>query len=577
MKELLALWPYVKRYRRLYLLGILCVLFTNVGLFIPRILGRVVDHLEHSPEPSPRFLAACALGIAAIALVRAVFSYFTRMTIGPASRHVEYDLRNDLYAKLSRLPMTYYSSMYTGDIMSRCTSDIEALRRVVMPGIMMPTQVVVAFTGALIMMLQINVKMTLIVLGPLVMLSATVALLGPLMHRLSRDVMEQLGSLSTRAQEDFSGISVIKAFAREESESAAFDVLSRDYLERNMKLAKLNGILHPLLMTIITITILITVFFGGRAIINNEMELSGFVEFLGLLMMVGWPMIAIGWVITLWQRGRASMVRVNEILNAPVEIADGPGTRHAIQRVTGDIEFRDLTFSYNSHPVLRSVSLRIDAGKTVALVGPVGCGKTTLVNLVCRLFSAPPGTLFMDGVPIHEIPLAVLRRSIGYVSQEPLLFSDTLFNNIAFGKENATEAEVAKAAETACIHGEIAGGYETMIGERGITLSGGQKQRVAIARALLTDPAILILDDALSSVDTHTEGRLLDNLRSFFRGRTTFIISHRISTVMGADQIIVLDEGSVVEKGVHSELIHAGGPYEKLYRKQLIESELMEE
>jgi ATP-binding cassette subfamily B protein len=578
MKELLSLYPYIKQYRKYYILGFFFVLLTNASLFIPRLMNLAIENLG-GDAPALSFLALCGAGILGLAIFSGTFTFALRKTIGTAGRHVEFDLRNDLFARLSRLSFSYYNRMHTGDIMSRMTSDVEALRMVCIPGIMLPARTLTTLVGATILLLHLNAFMTLILLGPLAAMTIIMVFIGPVIHRVSRSVMDQLGVLSTRAQENFSGIRVVKAFAREESEAEVFDKLAREYMACNMKLVKLRGMLWPLLMTIAMLTVLLTLYLGGRAIIMNRMTLGGFFEFIGLLSMLIWHMIAIGWVITIWQRGSASMARINEILRVVPEIRDSENAKD-VSTIEGAIEFRSLTFSYNEkgeQPVLEDITLTIPRGVTYAIVGPVGSGKSTLVNLIPHLFSVSEGALFIDGSDINHIPLAVLRSRIGYVPQDPLLFSDTLSANIAFGKPDASTGEIEAAARAACVYDEIAefpGGFDAEIGERGLTLSGGQKQRVAIARALIIDPPVLILDDALSSVDTQTEDVLLTNLREFSRKRTTIIISHRISTVKDADRIIVLDNGRITEQGTHSELIKRGGLYTEMYEKQLLEAEL---
>ena len=486
--------------------------------------------------------------------------------------------------------MSYYQRTRTGDIMARATNDLNAVRMLLGPAIMYSANTIVFTAGALMFMLWISPKLTLYAFLPLPIVSITIQYFGQRIHERFERIQAMFSDISARAQENFSGARVIRAYVQEEAEIAAFETSNLEYISRSLKLVRLMGMLWPTLETMLGLAIVLVLWLGGREVIAGRITVGDFVAFNTYMVQLTWPVIALGWVINIFQRGTASMGRINEILVERSEIEDSADVRAALARNSmggttapssfeGEIEFRHLDFSYSGTPVLHDINLRIPAGSSLAIVGPTGSGKTTLVNLIPRIYDAEPGTVLIDGVPIRDYPLATLRSNIGFVPQETFLFSETVRGNIAFGKQGATDEEVHAAARAADIAEDIEGfpeKYRTLVGERGITLSGGQKQRTAIARAAIRNPRILILDDALSSVDTHTEDKILNHLREIMQGRTTIFISHRVSTVRNADRIAVLHAGRIVELGTHDELVAKDGYYTDLYNKQLLEEELAE-
>ena len=585
MKPLLRLRPYLARYKRTLVLGVLTVIGSNIfTVFQPWFLGRAVDALKTGIEMkslgSPDLLQ-WALLIVGFSVVAGVFTFLTRQTIIVVSRHIEFDLRNDLLSHLQRLSYSYFQNTPTGDIMAHATNDIGAVRNVLGPGIMYPTDTIMTFTMVLTLMLIKDWELTLLALIPLPLVSFVVYRVGRRIHEKSLERQAQFSLLTTRAQENLSGIRVIKSYVREAFETTEFGKLSWDYLKKNLVLARVQSIMWPLMFLLIGISIVITLYAGGLRVMSGQLTIGSLSAFLAYLLMLIWPVIAFGWVINLLQQGAASMQRLGKILDTEPEIRDTGLTDQTIGSLEGTIEFRGMTFTHKgaSAPTLKNIHLKIDRGMTVAVVGYTGSGKTTLINLISRLYDVSEGELLIDGIDIRRIPLQVLRANIGYVPQETFLFSDTLTENIRYGTDDGTLEHVRDAAEISQIARDVLEfpkQFETMIGERGITLSGGQKQRTSIARALVRQPKILILDDCLSAVDTYTEEEILRRLRVFMKGRTSIIISHRISTVKDADFIVVLDKGEIVERGTHEELVAKGGIYADLNEKQLLERELEE-
>jgi ATP-binding cassette subfamily B protein len=578
-KSLRPLLPYLKKYRGTYVLGTLCV-FLNNGIWIlfPQVIQRAIDGLRNGV--SREKLGYYALALLGIALIKAIFQFLTRWIVIGISREIEFDLRNDLFQHLERLSYSYYQRTRTGDIMARATNDLNAVRALLGPAIMYSANTIVFTAGALVFMLSISPKLTVFAFLPLPVVSIIVQYFGKRIHERFERIQAMFSEISARAQENFSGARVIKAYVQEEPEIKAFETSNREYIARSLKLVRLMGMLWPTLETMLGMAIVLVLWLGGREVLQHRITVGQFMAFNTYMVQLTWPVIALGWVINIFQRGTASMARINQILVEKSEIEDGPEVRPLeVGNVRGDIEFRHLNFAYNGQPVLHDINLRIPAGSSLAVVGPTGSGKTTLVNLIPRIYDAAPGSVLIDGQPIREYPLAVLRKQIGFVPQETFLFSETVRENIAFGADKATDEEVRNAADAANIAGDIESfpdSYQTMVGERGITLSGGQKQRTAIARAIIRNPRILVLDDALSSVDTQTEDKILNHLRKVMQGRTTVFISHRVSTVRNADQIAVLHGGSIVELGTHEELLECNGYYTDLYNKQLLEEELAE-
>jgi len=583
-KSLRPLIPYFRKYRRSYLLGTICVFLTNgIWILFPQIIRRAVDDLYLGVTRHK--LVTYAMLLLAVALGKGIFQFLTRWVVIGVSREIEFDLRNNLFRHLEGLSYSYYQRTRTGDIMARATNDLNAVRMLLGPAIMYSANTIVFTAGALAFMLSISPKLTLYAFLPLPIVSVTIQHFGRKIHERFERIQAMFSDISARAQENFSGVRVVRAYVQEEAEIAAFETANQEYIKRSLKLVRLMGMLWPTLETMLGLAIVLVLWLGGREVISHRISVGEFVAFNTYMVQLTWPIIALGWVINIFQRGTASMGRINEILTEKPEIEDSEeiksGTSETLvaTQIRGELEFRNLNFSYNSTPVLRDINLRVPAGTSLAIVGPTGSGKTTLVSLIPRIYDAEPGSVLIDNIPIREYPLATLRHSLGFVPQETFLFSETVRENIAFGKEDATDDDVRSAARAASIAEDIESfpeRYKTIVGERGITLSGGQKQRTAIARAIIRNPRILILDDALSSVDTHTEDKILNHLREIMQGRTTIFISHRVSTVRNADRIAVLHNGRVVELGTHDELVAKDGYYTDLYNKQLLEEELAE-
>ena len=577
-KNLGPLFPYLKKYRRSYVIGTICVLLTNgIWILFPQVIRRAVNDLNQGVTRHK--LITYALLILAVAGAKGIFQFLTRWIVIGVSREIEFDLRNDLFQHLEKLSYSYYQRTRTGDVMARATNDLNAVRMLLGPAIMYSANTIVFTAGALAFMVSISPKLTLYAFLPLPAVSIVVQYFGRRIHERFERIQAMFSDISARAQENFSGARVIRAYVQEEAEIEAFETSNKEYINRSLKLVRLMGMLWPTLETMLGLAIVIVLWLGGREVLQGRINVGDFVAFNTYMVQLTWPIIALGWVINIFQRGTASMQRINEILVEKPEIQDALGVVKGPEPLQGEIEFRNLNFSYGATQVLHDVNLRIPAGSSLAIVGPTGSGKTTLVSLIPRIYDAAPGSVLIDGRPIREYPLPNLRASIGFVPQETFLFSETVRENIAFGRPAATDKEVSAAAEAANIAADIESfpeKYRTMVGERGITLSGGQKQRSAIARALIRDPRILVLDDALSSVDTQTEDKILNHLREIMQDRTTIFISHRVSTVRNADQIAVLHGGRIVELGTHEELLALSGYYTDLYNKQLLEEELAE-
>jgi ATP-binding cassette subfamily B protein len=574
----------VLRYRRAFVLGLACVLVTtSIQLLSPWILKHAIDDLNSGVTRQKLALyAALLLGVACVG---AVFRFLMRQILIGASRDIEYDVRNDFYARLQQMPLGYYQARRTGDLMSRATNDLNAVRMMIGPAVMYTSNTVLVFVVAIILMSSIDGRLTLMALLPLPLVTISVKYFGSAIHTRFEAIQSQLSDVSAVVQEALSGVRVVRAYGQEPHEIARFRRANEEYVRRNKVLITLQGMFYPSMTLFLGFGSLLVLWLGSREVIRGRITLGDFVAFNAYLVMLSWPMIAFGWVTNMLQRGMASWKRMLEILDAVPGIDDGEVTAEgrALQ-IRGRIDVRDLVFTYPGAdaPVLDDVSLTIEAGETAAFVGATGSGKSTLISLLPRLHEPPPGTVFVDGVDVRHIPLGTLRAAIGFVPQEPFLFSDTIAENVAFGVDlpqapELLEQRVRQAAGVARLDKDVEEfpkGYATIVGERGITLSGGQKQRTALARAVMLDPRILVLDDALSAVDTYTEEEILSRLKSVMRQRTSIIVSHRISTVRHADRIFVLERGRVVERGTHDELVRHGGIYADLYRKQLLEEEL---
>ena len=578
-KKLDPLKPHIYKYRVQFFWGGLVLLLNNlIWIFFPQVIGRAINDLNRGITQHK--IVTYSLALIAIALGKGVFQFLMRWILIGISREIEFDLRNDLFRHLESLSYSYYQRTRVGDIMARATNDLNAVRMLVGPAIMYTANTIVFTAGALAFMLKISPRLTMFAFLPLPAASILVQYFGRRIHERFERIQATFSDISARAQENFSGARLVRAYVQEEPEIELFETANREYIARSLKLVRLIGMLWPTLEMLLGLAIILVLWLGGREVLLHRMNVGDFVAYNTYMVQLTWPVIALGWVINIFQRGTASLGRINEIFSERPEVTDdrvAPDVK-GVSAIDGDIEFRGLTFRYpTGGEVLSGIDLRIPAGTSLAIVGPTGSGKSTLVSLIPRIYDAPEGSVLIDGRKITDFPLEILRKNIGFVPQETFLFSASIRDNIAFGTENSSDKEVEAAAQAASLVQEIHGfpqGYSTVVGERGLTLSGGQKQRTAIARAIIRNPRILILDDALSSVDTYTEERILNHLREIMQGRTTIFISHRVSTVRAADQIAVLHGGEIVELGTHEDLLAVNGYYADLYNKQLLEEEL---
>lgn len=580
MKNLFELKKYFVRYKKKLWYGVFFIILSNIGsVYVPLILKDAINDLISGV--TMQLLLSYAGLIIVTSFFAGIFRFFIRQTVIVVSREIEYDLRGDFWKHIQQLPLRYFQNNSTGNIMAHATNDINAVRMFLGPAVMYSMDTFVRLVFVIAIMISIDWRLTIYSLLPLPFLSLIIYKLGKIIHKKFTLIQEKFSELTAKAQENFSGIRVVKSYVREDYELNDFKKLGKEYLDKNMSMVKTQAFFQPLLFLITGISIIIVIWVGGGMVIDGKLnigDITAFSIYLGILI---WPMIAVGWVINIIQQAEASMKRLNKILNEPYEIQDEINTDFSINKIKGKIEFNNVSFRYSENLpyVLKDINLTINEGMTLAVMGLTGSGKSTFFNLIPRLYDVSEGEILIDGNNIKIIPLETLRKNIGYAPQETFLFSDSIYNNLTYGNSDVNKEWIEYVSEVARFNKDVEDfplKYETVIGERGITLSGGQKQRAALARALAINPNILLIDDSFSAVDTNTEEEILKNLKKFMEGRTSLIISHRVSTVKDADKIIVLSNGTITEQGTHDELLTLNGIYADIYYKQLLEKELEE-
>ena len=583
MKALKYLNKYFVKYKWRLLIGLfITVLSKLLALKVPQIVGDSLNIVENYESGKITDLKAVeqelllnVLLLIGVSVLAGFFTFLMRQTIIVTSRLIEFDLKNEIYQQYQRLSLNFYKKNRTGDLMNRISEDVSKVRMYVGPAIMYSMNMIVLLVVGFTQMIRIDVKLTMYTLLPFPLLSIAIFSLSKIIHKRSSVVQEYLSKLTTFNQEFFSGISVVKSYGIEKSIIKDFDKISETSKEKNIHLQQANALFFPLMVFLIGISNIIVIYIGGQQYINNEIQIGTIIEFMLYVNILTWPVAVVGWVTSMIQQAEASQLRINEFLQHQPEIQNHSITPIILQ---GKVDFKNVTFTYDDTNItaLKKVTFSAEAGETVAILGKTGAGKSTIIELIARLYDAKEGSILMDGNPIGTINLNDLRNQIGFVPQDPFLFSESISSNIKFGKEDATEEEIRQAAKDAVVHENIIDfpkGYETVLGERGVTLSGGQKQRVSIARAIIKNPKILIFDDCLSAVDTETEERILSNLKKFSKNKTTFIISHRVSSAKNADKIIVLEGGEIIQQGSHNQLINTSGYYKELHDQQLLEKE----
>ena len=583
MKALQYLNKYFSKYKWRILLGLLITVLSKLlALKIPQIIRNslnTVDEYKNGAnitiDEVKHDLLINVLIIIGVALLSGFFTFLMRQTIIVTSRLIEFDLKNEIYAQYQRLSLNFYKQNRTGDLMNRISEDVSKVRMYVGPAIMYSMNMIVLFVVGFTQMVQVDLKLTLYTLIPFPLLSISIFILSRVIHKRSTIVQQYLSKLTTFNQETFSGIGVLKSYGIETSIIRDFDEIANESKEKNIDLQKANALFFPTMILLIGISNLIVIYVGGMQYINNEIKIGVVLEFLLYVNILTWPVAVVGWVTSMIQQAEASQARINEFLNEKPEISN---TNPNASEINGKVEFKNVSFTYDDTNItaLKNINLTVESGETLAILGKTGSGKSTIIELVARLYDTTEGEIFLDDISIEKVNLNDLRNQIGFVPQDPFLFSDSIGNNIKFGKQDATEKEIITAAKNADVHKnivEFSKGYETVLGERGVTLSGGQKQRVSIARAIIKNPKILIFDDCLSAVDTETEEKILSNLERVSKSKTTFIISHRVSSAKNADKIIVLDDGKIIQQGTHNQLVNKEGYYKDLYEQQLLEKE----